>query len=81
MPHGSPDHNQHWNDQTHRRSHANDIMNEESASSFEKLVDHLDDGVPTLKQLLTVSRRLMEASDLLSTELALNTALNPVNYK
>lgn len=59
---------------------AGSIRNIESAWSFDIFVDCPNDGLLTLQQWLTTSKRLVAASDDLSSDLTLTTSIDQVSY-
>lgn len=56
------------------------VMNSKSASSFESIIERVNTGVLTLQHLLTISKRLVRASDQSSTDLTSATAMDHVSY-
>lgn len=59
-----------------RNGVANVIMNDESASSFNSLIDCGNDETLTLQELLEISERLVAMSYHLSTDLSLTTEMD-----
>lgn len=60
--------------------HAHNVVNVESASSFRRFLEWVNDGLFTLQQLLTILERLVAATKQSSTELTSTTAINQISY-
>lgn len=72
--HSRPEHTNACNRNSRR------IMNVESASSYERLIESVNNRDLTLQQLLTIAERLMAASDQSPTDLTSTTVMDQIPF-